>query len=103
MHFLAGASEGHCHKNPIVTIIIRIYPLSFYGASAVNVYPLHNDPPPAHWGSSLVCLAAIGYDGDHTWHIWEATMDMQTPTHTLSISALLLQTEKTVFGHGIVH
>ena len=22
------------------------YPLSFYGASALNVYPLQNDPPP---------------------------------------------------------
>ena len=53
MHFLAGAGEGHCHKNPIVTIIVRIYPLSFYGASAINiygggaitVYPLRMIPP----------------------------------------------------------
>ena len=44
--FLAGAGEGHCHKNPIVTIIVGNYPLSYYGTSAVNVYPLQNDPPP---------------------------------------------------------
>ena len=62
MHFLAGVGEGHCHKNPIVTIIVGIYPLSFYGAStvniysggAVNVYPLQNDSPlpigGVHWG-----------------------------------------------------
>ena len=52
-NFLAGAGEGHCHKTPIVVIIIRNYPLSFYGASAVNVYPLQNDPPlpisGVHW------------------------------------------------------
>ena len=40
-----GAGEEHCHKNPIVTIIVGIYPLSFHGASAVNVYPLKNDLP----------------------------------------------------------
>ena len=44
-HFLAGAGEGHCHKKVIVAIIIRNYPLSFYGACAVKVYPLQNDPP----------------------------------------------------------
>ena len=35
---LATASEGLCHKNPIVTIIVVICPLSFYGAGAVNIY-----------------------------------------------------------------
>ena len=44
-NFLVGAGEGHCHKNPIVAMIIRNYPLSFNGASAVNVYPLQNDSP----------------------------------------------------------
>ena len=71
--------KGNAIKNPIVTIIIRIYPLSCYGFSAVNVYPLQNDPPLAHWGSSVVCPAALGYDGHHTWHIWEPTIDYVEP------------------------
>ena len=70
MHFLVGAYEGRGDKNPNVTIIVAIYPLSFYGASAVNIYnggTINVYPSPhAHWWCSLVCPAAIGYDGDHT-------------------------------------
>ena len=65
-HVLAGAGEGRRHKNPIVTIIIGIYPLSFYGAGAVNVYPLQNDPP-LPIGCSLVCPVGL------VWKAFEFT------------------------------
>ena len=43
--FVIGAGEGHYHKTPIVTVIVGIYPLSFYSAGDGNVYPLQNDHP----------------------------------------------------------
>ena len=55
---LAGAGEGHHHKNPIVTIIVTIYGASagavnIYSVGAVNVYTLQNDSPlpidDVHW------------------------------------------------------
>ena len=30
-NFMVGVGEGHCHTIPMITIVIRSYPLSFYG------------------------------------------------------------------------